>query len=35
MCSNVMLGLELTIYSSLELLTADFAREFTDAGFLV
>lgn len=30
-----MFVLELTIYASLELLTADFAREFSDAGFLV
>lgn len=30
-----MLGLALTVYSGLELLTADFAREFADAGFLV
>lgn len=30
-----MLGLELTVYSSLELLTADIAREFANAGFLI
>lgn len=30
-----MLRVSLAIYSSLELLTADFARKFADAGFLI